>query len=101
VLVTTRNGRAYGEHHFHREFREALNACGLKHLSFHGLRHAAGVALAEGGATEKEIMAWLGHSTPAMAAHYCRAADQKRLARSAAIKLIRTRTEQESGKSDG
>ena len=100
LFVTTRNGRAYGEEHFHREFRAALDACGLRHLSFHGLRHAAGVSLAEGGGTEKEIMAWLGHSSPTMAAHYCKTADQKRLARSAAIKLIGTRTEQESGKSD-
>jgi len=70
LFVSAPEGCAYGETRFRHEFRAALNACGLKHLSFHGLRHAAGVALAESGATEKEIMAWLGHSTPAMAAHY-------------------------------
>ena len=63
-----------------------MNVCGLNHLSFHGLRHAAGVALAEAGASEKEIMAWLGHATPGMAAHYCKMAELKKLTASAGSK---------------
>jgi integrase len=86
LLVATPEGCAYGETRFRHEFRAALNACGLKQLSFHGLRHAAGVALAEAGATEKEIMAWLGHATPAMATHYCKMAEQKKLTASAGSK---------------
>jgi integrase len=70
MLVAMPDGSQYKESHFRHQFRAALDACGLKHLSFHGLRHAAGVALAEAGCSEKEIMAWFGHSTPAMAAHY-------------------------------
>src|SRR5262245_28629941 len=87
MLVAMPDGAAYKESHFRHQFREALDACGLEHLSFHGLRHSAGVALAEAGASEKEIMAWLGHSTPAMAAHYCKMAEQKRLTKSAGSKL--------------
>jgi integrase len=79
-------GEAIGEDHFRHKFREALDACGLQHLHFHGLRHAAGVALAEAGATEEEIMTWLGHATPAMAHHYCAQANAKKLALSAARK---------------
>jgi integrase len=86
MLVAMPDGTEYKASHFRHQFRAALDACGLKHLSFHGLRHAAGVALAEAGATEKEIMAWFGHSTPAMAAHYCKMAEQKKLTRSAGSK---------------
>ena len=86
MLVAMPDGAAYKESHFRHQFRVALNACGLKHLSFHGLRHAAGVTLAVAGTTEKELISWFGHSTPAMAAHYCREAEQKKLAASAAGK---------------
>jgi integrase len=86
LLVATPEGSAYGETRFRHEFRAALNSCGLKHLSFHGLRHAAGVTLAEAGASEKEIMAWLGHATPGMAAHYCKMAELKKLTASAGSK---------------
>jgi integrase len=86
MLVAMPDGSEYKESHFRHQLRAALDACGLEHLSFHGLRHAAGVALAEAGATEHEIMAWFGHSTPAMAAHYCAQAKKKRLAQAAGRK---------------
>ncbi len=86
MFVAMADGTDFKESHFRHQFRIALDRCGLSHLSFHGLRHAAGVALAEAGATEKEIMAWFGHSTPTMAAHYCRMAEQKRLTQSAGNK---------------
>jgi len=86
MLVAMPDGTEYKESHFRHQFRAALDACGLKRLSFHGLRHAAGVALAEAGCSEREIMAWFGHSTPAMAAHYCKMAEQKKLTRSAGSK---------------
>ena len=62
LFVAMPDGTEYKESHFRHQFRDALDACGLRYLSFHGLRHAAGVALAEAGATEKEIMAWFGHT---------------------------------------
>jgi hypothetical protein len=34
-----------------------------------------------------QIMAWLGHSTPAMAAHYCAQARKNKLREEAAAKL--------------
>jgi integrase len=86
MFVAMPDGAAYKESYFRHQFRAALDACGLEHLSFHGLRHAAGVALAEAGATEKEIMAWFGHSTPAMAAHYGAQAEKKRLTQAAGRK---------------
>ncbi len=52
--------------------RDALNAEGL-----------AGVSLAESGATASQIMAITGHKILQEAEKYIRAADQKRLAKSA------------------
>ena len=44
----------------------------MGHLRFHDLRHAAGVRLAEAGATPGEIAAFLGHRTLAMTMRYIR-----------------------------
>lgn len=46
----------------------------------HGLRKNAGILLAEGGATELQIMTALGHRTPAMAQYYIRLANKGRIA---------------------
>lgn len=50
------------------------------HLTTHGLRKNAGVALAEAGCTVPEIQAMLGHKTPQMALHYVKAANKGVLA---------------------
>ena len=98
LFVVDDAGRAVEETTFSKDFRAALNAAGLKHLHFHGLRHTAGMALAEAGCTEKEIMAVLGHKTLAMVQKYTQGARRSRLASSAIAKLEGTRTERESGK---
>ena len=49
-------------------------------LSLHGLRKALARRLAEAGATPQSIMAVMGHSTIAMAAHYSAAYDRGRAA---------------------
>lgn len=46
----------------------------------HGLRKNAGILLAEGGATELQIMTALGHRTPAMAQYYIRLANKELIA---------------------
>jgi integrase len=50
------------------------------HLTTHGLRKNAGVALAEAGCTVPEIQAILGHKTPQMALHYVKEANKVVLA---------------------
>jgi integrase len=45
----------------------------------HGLRHAAGVRLAELGLGIRQIMAVLGHSSPAMSLHYQKQADESKM----------------------
>lgn len=56
-------------------------------LTFHGLRHTAGKALAELGAEPRMIAALLGHRTLAMAAHYSEEANRRKLAKAAVTKL--------------
>jgi integrase len=46
-------------------------------LTFHGLRHTVGKWLADAGCDNRDIQAWLGHKTVAMADHYTKQADQK------------------------
>lgn len=58
-------------------------------LSFHGLRHTLGTALAEAGCDPATIASILGHKTTAMAEHYSRHANRRRLASAAIAKLER------------
>lgn len=50
------------------------------HLTTHGLRKNAGIALAEAGCTVPQIMAILGHKTPAQAIEYAEKANRGKLA---------------------
>lgn len=51
-------------------FEKALRDAGISNFSFHLLRHAAASYLAMNGATQGELMAILGHKTPAMTKRY-------------------------------
>lgn len=55
---------------FHRWWKKARAAAGRDDLHFHALRHYAGTAYAQAGATIKETMARLGHSTTSAAMRY-------------------------------
>ena len=59
---------------------------GFPGVSAHGLRHLAGAALAEVGASVHEIMSILGHVTEAQAMEYTRQANRKVMAVSAMAK---------------
>jgi integrase/recombinase XerD len=68
-------------------FREQCNAAGLRHCSFHGLRKAASVRLAEAGCTPHEIAAITGHASLKEIVRYTATADRRRLAISAMEKM--------------
>ena len=53
---------------------------GAPNLTTHGSRNNAGVALAEAGCEVNEIMALLGHKTPAQAIAYTERAKRGKLA---------------------
>lgn len=55
---------------FHRHWRKARAAAQREDLKFHSLRHYAGTRYAQSGATVKETMTRLGHSTTAAAMRY-------------------------------
>ena len=59
---------------FHKHFRKARAEAEREDLRFHDLRHTAAVAYAEAGATVKELMVFMGHTTPTMAMNYQHAA---------------------------
>lgn len=55
---------------FHRHWKKAREAAGRPDLRFHALRHYAGTRYAQSGATVRETMARLGHSTTEAAMRY-------------------------------
>lgn len=89
LFVTSDSGRRISERDFSEQFREHLNGLGdaFSDLHFHGLRKTTATALAESGASSKELQAILGWRTLAMAELYTRAADQKKMAKTAIRKL--------------
>jgi integrase len=51
-------------------WRPAVQQLGLDGLRFHGLRHTAATLAAAAGATTKELMERMGHTSPAVALRY-------------------------------
>jgi integrase len=66
-----------------RAWNTALRRAGIADFRFHDLRHTHASYLAMSGATERELMESLGHSTPAMASRYAHLANEhkRRVAR--------------------
>ena len=59
------------------QFRKAREAASRPDLTAHALRHTGAVLAAQSGATLKELMSRLGHSTPSMALRYQHASDDR------------------------
>lgn len=66
-------------------FHQARKEAGRPDLRFHDLRHSSAVLAAMSGATIKELMSRLGHSTPAAAMRYQHAAEGRDRAIAAAM----------------
>lgn len=56
------DGRPYDPDYITHKFSKTLKKYGIKHISFHGLRHSCGSLLNEQGFTLKDIQEWLGHA---------------------------------------
>lgn len=87
TFLTTQFGKPFTAPGFGNWFREQCNDAGLPHCSAHGLRKAAARRLAEAGCTEHEIASITGHASLREIVRYTKAADQRRLARSAIDKV--------------
>jgi len=86
-FLVTEYGKPWSNAGFGNKFRDWCDAAGLPHCSAHGLRKAAAAELAELGCTAHEIMAITGHESIQEVERYTKAAEQKRMAKSAMRKL--------------
>ena len=88
AIATRPDGKAWKPDHYKHRFAAIRAALGLPDdLHFHGLRHSALSALAEAGATEKELQSVGGHKTTSSLARYTAQASQATLNASAMAKL--------------
>ncbi|MGW0993641.1 tyrosine-type recombinase/integrase [Streptomyces sp. NPDC002523] len=75
--------------HFNRLWRKACNDAGIKGLHFHDLRHTGNTLAASTGASTRELMARMGHSTARAALIYQHAsAERDRLIADAVSGLV-------------
>ena len=77
LFLTHSGSRPYKATTFGNWFHDQCIAAGLPHCSSHGLRKAGATRLANAGATEFEIMAFLGHKTTDEARTYTKKANRK------------------------
>ena len=88
VLLSREDGtRGYVNESFGNMFRRWCDKAGLSGVAAHGLRKAGARRLAEAGATEFEVMSFLGHGTAREASRYVAAANRASLADSGMAKL--------------
>lgn len=95
----TGHGRPFSTAGFGNWFRQKRDQAGLEGYSAHGLRKAAGVMLAESGASAHQIMSILGHATLAEAQRYTLSARQRVLAEEA-MALVTDEQEQKQNVSN-
>ncbi|SFS20107.1 Site-specific recombinase XerD [Yoonia litorea] len=85
-LVTT-HGKPHSAKAFCSNIAQWRREAGItEQLSAHGMRKTVGINLAENGATEYQLMAALGHTTPKVTEVYTRAAKRRDLAIAAVAK---------------
>ena len=73
LVFTTVSGTNPARSNLNTMLRRALESAGVPPVRFHDLRHVAQVYAAEAGATLPELMARLGHASPAAAMIYLHA----------------------------
>lgn len=80
TFLETAQGRARSVKALGEWFRAACAKAGVAGLSLHGLRHSLASDAAEGGASDRDIQALLGHRTSAEARVYTQQAEALKLA---------------------
>jgi integrase len=90
TFIVSERGMPSSKESFGNNFREWCRAAGVN-KSAHGLRKNESSEMAEGGATEEELMTVHGWTSPAVARIYTRGADQTRLAKSAGLKRMKAK----------
>ncbi len=77
LLFSTSSGGYLARSNWNSTFRRAADAIGLPAVRPHELRYTGATLAAATGATTKELMRRLGHSSPAAALLYQHAADDR------------------------
>lgn len=93
LLFAAVDGRNLSPSSLYWHYYPAREAAGRPDLRFHDLRHTGAVLAASTGATLAELMARLGHSTPAAAMKYQHAAADRDREIAEALSLLVTRSE--------
>lgn len=83
TYLVTEYGKPFSAKGFGARFRKWCDAADLPHCTMHGLRKVGATRAAEGGATDRQMMAIFGWSDPDQATIYIKAAEQKKLAEAA------------------
>ena len=87
TFLLTEFGKPFSVAGLGNRFRKWCDEAGLTGISAHGLRKWTAAALAEAGATEKEISAVTGHASLKEVVRYTRSANQRKLADRAFAKM--------------
>lgn len=77
LLVTTTRGKRLSKSAFTRSLKKGYYQIGREDLRIHDLRAVGATFAAQAGATTKELMARLGHTTPRMAMKYQMASEAR------------------------
>ncbi len=77
IVFGTVTGNYLARSNWNQTFRRAADAIGLPAVRPHELRHTGATLAASTGATTKELMRRMGHSSPAAALIYQHAADER------------------------
>jgi integrase len=76
-MFTTTRGRRLSTTAFTKSVKKGFAAVGKPDMRVHDLRHVGATLAAQAGATTKELMSRLGHTTPGMAMRYQIAAQER------------------------
>lgn len=79
LLFPARQGGHMAESSLYRVYYPARDSVGRSDLRFHDLRHTSAVMAASQGVTLADLMAWLGHASPAAALIYQHASKDARV----------------------
>lgn len=76
LFITTR-GKRLSKTAFTKTVKNGFASVGKPDMRVHDLRHVGATLAAQAGATTKELMSRIGHTTPAMAMRYQIAAQER------------------------
>jgi len=88
LVFTGEHGAPLERSNWSTRFAKARKAAELEEVRFHDLRHLAGTMAAQTGATTRELMARLGHSSPRAALTYQHATAERDHAIAAGLDLL-------------